>query len=56
MKEEDVTPGTIYPLLGNLLCFLPENLRKKLCCPMPWGQTVRSTVLNIIPWMLVISI
>uniref|UniRef100_A0A4W6FRS8 Sodium-dependent multivitamin transporter n=1 Tax=Lates calcarifer TaxID=8187 RepID=A0A4W6FRS8_LATCA len=32
MKEEDVTPGTIYPLLGKLLCFLPEHLKKKLCC------------------------
>uniref|UniRef100_A0A8C9ZGA6 Sodium-dependent multivitamin transporter n=1 Tax=Sander lucioperca TaxID=283035 RepID=A0A8C9ZGA6_SANLU len=27
-----VTPGTVYPLLGKLLCFLPEHLKKKLCC------------------------
>ncbi|XP_037652090.1 solute carrier family 5 member 6 [Sebastes umbrosus] len=40
MKEEDVTPGTIYPLLGKLLCFLPEHLKKKLCCVTSLGQTV----------------
>lgn len=38
MKEEDVTPGTIYPLMGKLFCFLPERLRQKLCCVTP--QTV----------------
>ncbi|XP_075964371.1 solute carrier family 5 member 6 [Anarhichas minor] len=38
MKEEDVTPGTIYPLCGKLLCFLPEHLKKKLCCLTPLGQ------------------
>lgn len=43
MKEEDVTPGTIYPLLGKLLCFLPERLKKKLCCVTPLGQTVFET-------------
>ncbi|XP_013881772.1 solute carrier family 5 member 6 isoform X2 [Austrofundulus limnaeus] len=32
MKEEDVTPGTIYPLGEKLLCFLPECVQKKLCC------------------------
>ncbi|KAM9341122.1 sodium-dependent multivitamin transporter-like [Symphorus nematophorus] len=40
MKEEDVTPGTIYPLLGKLLCFLPEHLKKKLCCVTPLGPTL----------------
>lgn len=40
MKEEDVTPGTVYPLMGKLLCFLPEHLKKKLCCVTPLGQTV----------------
>ncbi|XP_054469950.1 solute carrier family 5 member 6 isoform X2 [Anoplopoma fimbria] len=39
MKEEDVTPGTTYPLFGKLLCFLPEDLKKKLCCVTPLGQT-----------------
>ncbi|XP_071752021.1 solute carrier family 5 member 6 isoform X2 [Centroberyx gerrardi] len=38
MKEEDVTPGTVYPLLGNLLFFLPEHLKQKLCCVTPLGQ------------------
>ncbi|KAM3871173.1 sodium-dependent multivitamin transporter-like [Diretmus argenteus] len=37
MKEEDVAPGTIYPLLGNLLFFLPECLKQKLCCVNPLG-------------------
>ncbi|XP_034714059.1 solute carrier family 5 member 6 isoform X2 [Etheostoma cragini] len=40
MKEEDVTPGTLYPLLGKLLCFLPEHLKKKLCCVTPLGHTL----------------
>lgn len=40
MKEEDVTPGTIYPLFGKLLCYLPECLKKKLCCGTPLGRTV----------------
>ncbi|KAA8581902.1 hypothetical protein FQN60_008642 [Etheostoma spectabile] len=40
MKEEDVAPGTLYPLLGKLLCFLPEHLRKKLCCVTPLGHTL----------------
>nr|XP_046268766.1 solute carrier family 5 member 6 [Scatophagus argus] len=40
MKEEDVSPGTVYPLLGKLLCFLPEHLKKKLCCVTPLGQTL----------------
>lgn len=44
MKEEDVTPGTVYPLFGKLLCFLPEHLKKKLCCVTPLGQTVSSMV------------
>lgn len=40
MKEEDVTPGTIYPVFGKLLCFLPEHLKKKLCCVTPRGPTL----------------
>lgn len=45
MKEEDVTPGTIYPLLGKLLCFLPEHLKQKLCCVTPLGQTVSNMLM-----------
>ncbi|CAL8297543.1 unnamed protein product [Arctogadus glacialis] len=37
MKEEDVFPGTVYPLLGKLLFFLPDRYKKKLCCT---GQSV----------------
>ncbi|XP_012682780.1 solute carrier family 5 member 6a [Clupea harengus] len=32
MKEKELTPGTVYPVLGNLLFFLPERYREKLCC------------------------
>ncbi|XP_028857887.1 sodium-dependent multivitamin transporter-like [Denticeps clupeoides] len=35
MNEKELTPGTVYPLLGNLLFFLPERFREKLCCIMP---------------------
>ncbi|KAK1893886.1 Sodium-dependent multivitamin transporter [Dissostichus eleginoides] len=40
LKEEDVTPGTVYPCLGKLLCFLPEHLKKKLCCVTPLGHSL----------------
>ncbi|KAM4540534.1 solute carrier family 5 member 6 [Fundulus diaphanus] len=40
MKEEEATPGTIYPLLGKLLCFLPEHLKRKLCCVTPLRQSI----------------
>ncbi|KAM9842663.1 solute carrier family 5 member 6 [Aulostomus maculatus] len=39
LKEEDVRPGTVYPLLRKLLFFLPERLKQKLCCLMPARQT-----------------
>ncbi|XP_041668692.1 solute carrier family 5 member 6 [Cheilinus undulatus] len=42
MKEEDVTPGTIYPLFGKLFCFLPEHLKKKLCCVTPLAPMASS--------------
>ncbi|KAJ7990792.1 hypothetical protein DPEC_G00290590 [Dallia pectoralis] len=32
MKEEDVTPGTLYPVLANMLYLLPDHLKQKLCC------------------------
>uniref|UniRef100_A0A8D3DHW5 Sodium-dependent multivitamin transporter n=1 Tax=Scophthalmus maximus TaxID=52904 RepID=A0A8D3DHW5_SCOMX len=34
---------TVYPLLGKLLCFLPERLKKKLCCVTPLGQAVSNS-------------
>lgn len=42
MKEKDVTPGTVYPVLGKLLFFLPERYREKLCCVTPLGQKVKA--------------
>uniref|UniRef100_A0A668AE46 Sodium-dependent multivitamin transporter n=1 Tax=Myripristis murdjan TaxID=586833 RepID=A0A668AE46_9TELE len=44
MKEEEVTPGTIYPLLGNLLFFLPEHLKQKLYC---WHKTQTSVRMKL---------
>uniref|UniRef100_A0A3P9H064 Sodium-dependent multivitamin transporter n=1 Tax=Oryzias latipes TaxID=8090 RepID=A0A3P9H064_ORYLA len=38
MKEKDLTPGTVFPVLGTLLFFLPERYREKLCCVTPLGQ------------------
>lgn len=46
MKEEDVMPGTIYPLLGNLLFFLPERLKKNVCCTTPLGETVSQVIFS----------
>ncbi|XP_030627005.1 solute carrier family 5 member 6a [Chanos chanos] len=34
-KEKDLTPGTVYPVLGKLLFFLPEQYKEKLCCVTP---------------------
>ncbi|XP_054618658.1 solute carrier family 5 member 6a isoform X2 [Dunckerocampus dactyliophorus] len=38
MKEKQLTPGTVYPVLGNLLFFLPERYTEKLCCVTPLAQ------------------
>uniref|UniRef100_A0A8C7YAZ7 Sodium-dependent multivitamin transporter n=1 Tax=Oryzias sinensis TaxID=183150 RepID=A0A8C7YAZ7_9TELE len=38
MKEKELTPGTVFPVLGTLLFFLPERYREKLCCVTPLGQ------------------
>ncbi|XP_029532507.1 sodium-dependent multivitamin transporter-like [Oncorhynchus nerka] len=38
MKEKDLTPGTVYPVLGNLLFFLPECYREIRCCVTPLPQ------------------
>uniref|UniRef100_A0A8C9VUW6 Sodium-dependent multivitamin transporter n=1 Tax=Scleropages formosus TaxID=113540 RepID=A0A8C9VUW6_SCLFO len=42
MKEKDVTPGTVYPILGNLLFFLPERYKEKLCCVTPLEDKPRA--------------
>ncbi|KAJ8397681.1 hypothetical protein AAFF_G00436800 [Aldrovandia affinis] len=41
MKEKDLTPGTVYPVLGNLLFFLPERYKEKLCCVTPLVQKAK---------------
>ncbi|XP_005931152.1 solute carrier family 5 member 6a [Haplochromis burtoni] len=38
MKEKELTPGTVYPVLGTLLFFLPDRYREKLCCITPLAQ------------------
>ncbi|XP_028295962.1 solute carrier family 5 member 6a [Gouania willdenowi] len=38
MKESELTPGTVFPVLGSLLCFVPERYREKLCCITPLDQ------------------
>lgn len=43
MKEKDLLPGTVYPVLGTLLFFLPERYREKLCCVTPLAEKVTST-------------
>lgn len=35
MKEKQLTPGTVFPVLGWLLFILPERYREKLCCVTP---------------------
>lgn len=41
-KEKQLNPGTIYPVLGNLLFFLPQRYKEKLCCVTPLENKVRS--------------
>ncbi|XP_005799330.1 sodium-dependent multivitamin transporter-like [Xiphophorus maculatus] len=42
MKEGEATPGTVYPLLGKLLFFLPEHMKKKVCCVTPLRPAIPS--------------
>uniref|UniRef100_A0A665XEL4 Sodium-dependent multivitamin transporter n=1 Tax=Echeneis naucrates TaxID=173247 RepID=A0A665XEL4_ECHNA len=37
----DVHPGTVYPLLGKLVCFLSKPFKKKFYCVTPLGKTVK---------------
>lgn len=48
MKEKELTPGTVYPVLGKLLFFLPERYKEKLCCVTPLGYKV-SSYLSLYP-------
>ncbi|XP_058235276.1 solute carrier family 5 member 6a isoform X2 [Hemibagrus wyckioides] len=47
-KEKELTPGTVYPVLGMLLFFLPERYREKLCCVTPLEH--KSQALNRQPY------
>ncbi|KAJ3606198.1 hypothetical protein NHX12_025719 [Muraenolepis orangiensis] len=46
MKERDLTPGTVFPVLGTLLFFLPERYKEKLCCITPLAHHKASTALT----------
>lgn len=48
MKEKDLKPGTVFPVLGTLLFFLPERYREKLCCVTPLAQKVPSDLLHVL--------
>ncbi|XP_077409791.1 solute carrier family 5 member 6a isoform X1 [Vanacampus margaritifer] len=48
MKEKQLTPGTVYPVLGNLLFFLPQRYKEKLCCITPLAQ--KSSEINAQPY------
>ncbi|XP_017157838.1 solute carrier family 5 member 6a isoform X2 [Poecilia reticulata] len=43
MKERDLTPGTVFPVLGTLLFFLPERYKEKLCCITPLALKPKET-------------
>lgn len=43
MRESELTPGTVFPVLGTLLFFLPERYREKLCCRTPLTPKLRET-------------
>ncbi|XP_048841179.1 solute carrier family 5 member 6a [Brienomyrus brachyistius] len=55
MKEKDVTPGTVYPVLGNLLFFLPERYKDRLCCATPLqprSPPVQSKAIDTKPYQM----
>lgn len=41
MRESELTPGTVFPVLGTLLFFLPDRYREKLCCRTPLSPKLR---------------
>lgn len=43
MKEKDLTPGTVFPVMGTLLFFLPERYKEKLCCVTPLSTPQKVT-------------
>ncbi|KAM7367604.1 hypothetical protein PAMP_013890 [Pampus punctatissimus] len=43
MKEKELTPGTVFPVMGTLLFFLPERYKQKLCCVTPLAYKPKET-------------
>ncbi|KAM4528824.1 solute carrier family 5 member 6a isoform 1-T3 [Fundulus diaphanus] len=50
MKEKELTPGTVFPVLGTLLFFLPERYKEKLCCITP--LTPKPKEINTLPYQM----
>uniref|UniRef100_A0A674NKF7 Solute carrier family 5 member 6a n=1 Tax=Takifugu rubripes TaxID=31033 RepID=A0A674NKF7_TAKRU len=49
MKEKDLRPGTVFPVLGTLLFFLPQRYKEKLCCVTPLASEVNYRSLSKLP-------
>ncbi|XP_047244172.1 solute carrier family 5 member 6a isoform X2 [Girardinichthys multiradiatus] len=50
MKEKELTPGTVFPVLGTLLFFLPDRYKEKLCCITP--LTLKPKEINTLPYQM----
>ncbi|KAM4713631.1 solute carrier family 5 member 6a [Anableps anableps] len=50
MKEKELTPGTVFPVLGTLLFFLPDRYKEKLCCITP--LTLKPKEINTQPYQM----
>ncbi|XP_034017568.1 solute carrier family 5 member 6a [Thalassophryne amazonica] len=50
MKEKELTPGTVYPVLGKLFFFLPEHYKEKLCCITPLAH--KATAVGTPPYQM----
>ncbi|XP_056283743.1 solute carrier family 5 member 6a [Pseudoliparis swirei] len=52
MKEKDLTPGTVFPVMGTLLFFLPERYKEKLCCVTPLSTPQKSKEIDAQPYQM----
>lgn len=50
MKEKDLMPGTVFPVMGTLLFFLPERYREKLCCVTPLPNPHKAKETKTLPY------
>ncbi|KAI4788888.1 hypothetical protein KUCAC02_035571, partial [Chaenocephalus aceratus] len=50
MKEKDLMPGTVFPVMGTLLFFLPERYREKLCCVTPLPNPHKAKETQTLPY------